>query len=82
MSFYEFKNQIQNIIENGRETLADMMEPDQTAIKIKWEGAQEGWRVHGYGISFMVPNYATAFFFKKYEDQIDSDFMFDYLMND
>ena len=49
-------------------------------ITIKWVG--EAWRVEGYGISFICPTYAEAWFFKKYEADIDNAFMYDYLMDD
>ncbi len=49
-------------------------------MRIKWTA--EGWRVIGLNMSFVAKNYAEAYFFLKYEADIDANFMMDYILND
>jgi len=54
-------------------------------IHLSWNG--RGWRVRllkGKLIvcSFVACTYFDAFFFKKYEAEMDASFMFDYITND
>lgn len=49
-------------------------------MRIKW--TDQGWRVSGLNMSFVASNYTEAFFFVKYEADIDADFMLDYIMGD
>jgi hypothetical protein len=49
-------------------------------IRLSW--THNGWRVSGFNMSFIVENYVKAFFFVKYQADIDVNFMVDYLLND
>ena len=49
-------------------------------IRIHWMNG--AWRVEGYRTSFMALSYTEAFFFIKYEADIDADFIIDYILND
>jgi hypothetical protein len=49
-------------------------------MQIEW--TENGWRVTGFGVSFIAENYQEAFFFLKYEADIDADFMMDFILND
>lgn len=47
---------------------------------IKW--TEHGWRVSRWNMSFIAKDYAEAFFFIKYQADIDANFLMDYILND
>lgn len=49
-------------------------------VKIVWKNG--GWSVNiGNSLCIDVANYREAFFWKKYQNEIDIDFLTDYLNN-